>query len=352
MPHRCFNDPAPPPGGASGDISHGRPYPYPNDMDTDQWLPHMKPTRKRRASVVTFLAPLVFMILHYAVLAVTAFLRFTSYLRDYTMQEGMNYGDLMRDLQSRNAMTELLAKSDVSNYASFYTMLIVIPIYLLYLFFRKKRSSSILLTQRVSGIQVVLALVVVFAAMGLTQLWMIGIQKMSQSWPWLLEKLQSYLDAVSSFEISTSPLLFRILVIAILVPIGEELLFRGIVQGEIRRAFGSTVAVIVTALLFAIFHLDVIQSSYVLIAGIAISLTYELTEQMAIPALMHMVFNFIGSGLLSQLIKTGETADQIILYVMIGFILPGIAALFFLRRIQKKKHASEQGTVSPVTKGW
>jgi membrane protease YdiL (CAAX protease family) len=297
--------------------------------------------RKRHASVVTFLAPVVFMIMHYAILSVTVVLRFTSYLREYyAVRDGMNYGDLLRDLRSRDAISELIAKSDVSYYASFYTMLIVIPVYLAYLYFRKRRSSSILLTQRVSGIQVLLALIIVFAAMGLTQLWMIGIQEISQSWPWLLKKFQSYLDAVSSFEISTSPLLFRILVIAILVPIGEELLFRGIVQGEMRRAFGSTVAVIVTALLFAIFHLDVIQSSY------------ELTEQIAIPALMHMVFNFIGSGFLSQLFNTGETADQIILYVMIGFILPGIAALFFLRRIQKKKRASEPGTAPPVAKGW
>ena len=351
MPHRCFNNPAPPSGGASGEIPYGNSYPHP--ADKDQCPPHMKPMRKRHASVETFLAPVVFMIMHYAILTVTVVLRFTSYLREYyAVRDGMNYGDLLRDLRSRDAISELIAKSDVSYYASFYTMLIVIPVYLAYLYFRKRRSSSILLTQRVSGIQVLLALIIVFAAMGLTQLWMIGIQEISQSWPWLLKKFQSYLDAVSSFEISTSPLLFRILVIAILVPIGEELLFRGIVQGEMRRAFGSTVAVIVTALLFAIFHLDVIQSSYVLIAGLVISITYELTEQIAIPALMHMVFNFIGSGFLSQLFNTGETADQIILYVMIGFILPGIAALFFLRRIQKKKRASEPGTAPPVAKGW
>ena len=352
MPHRCFNDPAPPPGGASGDISYGSPYSHSTGVSRDQWPPHMKPTGKRRVSVVTFLAPLVFMIFHYAVLSVTAVLHFTSYMREYAMQEGVNYGDLMRNLRSRDAITKMIAKSDASNYASFYSMLIVIPVYFIYLYLRKKRSSSILLTERVSGTQVLLSLAVVFAAMGLTQLWMIGIQEISQSWPWLFEKFQSYLDAVSSFSISTSPLLFRILVIAVLVPIGEELLFRGIVQGEMRRAFGSTVAVIVTALLFAIFHLDVIQSSYVLIAGLTISITYELTEQMAIPALMHMVFNFIGSGYWSQLIQAGETVDQIILYVMIGFILPGITSLFFLRRIQKKKHASQQDTASPAAKGW
>jgi membrane protease YdiL (CAAX protease family) len=387
MPNRCFNNQAPPLGGASDGASHGSggasyglrdapygsdgatygvggtanscdsvPYGQPmsrnTDMNRDQWPPHMKPTGKRRASVVTFLAPIAFMILHYAVLSVMAFVRVFSFMRVYAAQKGISYGDLMLELKSKDATTELIAKSDAANYASFYTMLIVIPLYLVYLYLRKKRSSSILLTRRVSSLQLLLSLFVIFAAMGLTQLWMLGIQEISQSWPWLMEKLHSYLDAVSTFETAPSSLFFRILVIAILVPIGEELLFRGIVQGEIRRAFGSTAAVIATTLLFAFFHLDVIQSSYVVIAGLVISITYELTEQVAIPMIMHMAFNFIGSGVLSQLMGVGEAGDRIILYVMFGFIFPGIASIFFLKRIHKNKQASEQDAAFPLAKGW
>ena len=116
----------------------------------------------------------------------------------------------------------------------------------------------------------------------------------------------------------------------VLVPLGEELLFRGIVQGELRRSFSPAITVVATTLLFAIFHLDLIQGSYVLIAGFALSVSYQLTRNILLPILMHMVFNFIGSGWFSRLMGGGETAELILVCFLYASILLGAFGFYYL----------------------
>ncbi|HZK29209.1 MAG TPA: CPBP family intramembrane glutamic endopeptidase, partial [Clostridia bacterium] len=173
-------------------------------------------------------------------------------------------------------------------------------------------------------------------AMGLTQLWMVVLSSLDEM-SWLGRLFQEYLDKMALFDGRTSTQMLDLLVTVLLVPVAEELLFRGIIQGELRRAFGPIVSVVATAVLFAVFHLDVIQGSYVLIAGLALSIVYHFTENIMVPIGLHVLFNFIGSGWLSRLLGVGETGEAIIVYVLYASIILGFGAIFILRKKHKEK---------------
>lgn len=94
--------------------------------------------------------------------------------------------------------------------------------------------------------------------------------------------------------------LYMILVTILFVGPGEELVFRGVVQGLFRRAFGPAAAIAIASLLFGISHwLALIGTgsgriAYVLIAavlGLILGTVYEVTDNLVVPILVHGVYN-------------------------------------------------------------
>jgi membrane protease YdiL (CAAX protease family) len=79
----------------------------------------------------------------------------------------------------------------------------------------------------------------------------------------------------------------------------EELVFRGVVQGLFRRRYGSAVAIGAAATLFGVAHLVALTGggsrvSYLAVAailGLVLGFTYERTENLAVPALVHGGYN-------------------------------------------------------------
>jgi len=78
----------------------------------------------------------------------------------------------------------------------------------------------------------------------------------------------------------------------ILVPIGEELLFRGIIQDEMRRAFPPAFAVVATSLVLP-FSTVILSKGRMCFCRARSFLTYHLTNNIFIPIGMHIVFNLV-----------------------------------------------------------
>jgi|AntRauTorcE11898_2_1112593.scaffolds.fasta_scaffold08631_2 membrane protease YdiL (CAAX protease family) len=84
----------------------------------------------------------------------------------------------------------------------------------------------------------------------------------------------------------------------LLVGPGEELLFRGIVQGLFKRAYGPLPAILIASALFGVVHYLALSGSgkivYVAVAailGLVLGTVYELSDNIAVPALAHGVWN-------------------------------------------------------------
>lgn len=74
-------------------------------------------------------------------------------------------------------------------------------------------------------------------------------------------------------------------------PFAEEAIFRGILFQRMKRCFNYGIALIVSSLLFGLYHGNMVQAVYGTILGIVIAWSYELSGDFAAPVLFHAVAN-------------------------------------------------------------
>ena len=94
--------------------------------------------------------------------------------------------------------------------------------------------------------------------------------------------------------VSDAPILLIILVVVIIAPIVEELVFRKILLDKLSR-YGSGVAITVTSIAFGLFHTNFDQFFYAVGLGFILGFIYLKTKNIVYPIIMHMLVNFMGS---------------------------------------------------------
>lgn len=77
----------------------------------------------------------------------------------------------------------------------------------------------------------------------------------------------------------------------ILIPLAEELIFRGMVFASLRERFQFPVSAVISALLFALFHGNLPQGVYAFILGLAMAWVYENCRTLAAPYVFHISAN-------------------------------------------------------------
>ncbi|MCU4800415.1 CPBP family intramembrane metalloprotease [Halobacteria archaeon HArc-gm2] len=105
-------------------------------------------------------------------------------------------------------------------------------------------------------------------------------------------------EVIETGQRNPTTFLYMIPVAILLVGPGEELVFRGVVQGLLRRAVGVVPAILLASLLFGLGHYLAIASgnawTYVFVAGamgIVLGAIYEYTENIAVPVAIHGLWN-------------------------------------------------------------
>lgn len=97
-------------------------------------------------------------------------------------------------------------------------------------------------------------------------------------------------------------LLVLIPISILIVGPAEELLFRGLVQGKIRRAIGPVGAIIIASALFASIHVfglkgslteTIATLSVIFVLSLILGSLYELSGNLVIPALVHGLYNAV-----------------------------------------------------------
>lgn len=202
--------------------------------------------------------------------------------------------------------------------------LVLIPIYSLILFFRHLHHPDDVRLRRISPGEFWSTLAIAGGLLGLTNLIFAALSLLAEKYPQIQAALTDYLETASAF----TPAIgygWLTLGVAVLAPISEELLFRGLIQGELRRAFPEWLAVVIQGVLFALFHAQPVQIAYVLIPGLVLGALYALTRSLWVPIVLHIAFNFLGS-VVPAAIGTNEGLLQIVSLTEIAFIAVGILA--------------------------
>lgn len=105
----------------------------------------------------------------------------------------------------------------------------------------------------------------------------------------LMNVSETYQETATLLYMPSFPV--QIICIGIIVPVVEELIFRGLIYKRLRERWSVWVSVIVSALLFGIYHGNIVQGVYGAVAGLALGLIFEAYGSLKAPVFTHMVMN-------------------------------------------------------------
>ena len=129
-----------------------------------------------------------------------------------------------------------------------------------------------------------------YMAVGVTICLSIGLNNVISMSP-LVAMSEEYQNANDAFYGST--LALELLGSALITPFLEELLHRGVVYGRLRRMMGMWPAVMVSALIFAGLHFNIVQFVYAFLLGIVFALFVEKTGRLYPAVIAHIVANAV-----------------------------------------------------------
>lgn len=164
-------------------------------------------------------------------------------------------------------------------------------------------------------------------------------------------------EASQSLELTLPDIgtvLFGAIVVCVLGPVAEEYFFRGGLYAHIRFITPMLGAVILSSVAFAISHGSIIQAITVIPAGILFALSYELTSNIVIPIVLHIVFNTAVSIIdLIDIMIPSEPIFNIIASGVSGMVclaiasiaaFAGLVSLYAHTEQQKKMHVVDHDT--------
>lgn len=117
---------------------------------------------------------------------------------------------------------------------------------------------------------------------------------------------------------------------ALITPFLEEMLHRGVVYSRLRRSMHLWQAVILSALVFAILHFNLVQFTYAFLLGIVLAIFMEKTQKLYAPVLAHVVANGIAvirteTGFLQGTVD-GSVSAWLVSIVLLLVGIGGLAA--------------------------
>lgn len=140
-----------------------------------------------------------------------------------------------------------------------------------------------------------------------------------------------YMDLMESAGFSSSsPSLLLLIYAVILGPIEEELTFRGVILSSAKKALPFWAANFLQALLFGIFHMNLIQGIYAFCIGLFLGYICERGCSIWLSIFLHIIFNFWGTCISTQGTIL-ENPIVAILYFLFS-ILFGILGLFLFHK--------------------
>lgn len=147
-------------------------------------------------------------------------------------------------------------------------------------FWRRRNSTApIIKKQRIPTMEcVIVPVITIVMTLGSTVLALWVKQSLNQPSP--MQKLSE-----------TTPAIAIVIMSLIIAPIGEEALMRGFIYPILRRKLSVTSTIVVTALLFAMLHGNIVQIILTIPLGIALGYLYERTHNLLACIGMHMLFN-------------------------------------------------------------
>jgi len=253
---------------------------------------------------------------------------------------GMDYASLATDLQTSAPVAEknfIRLGLSIGHAMSF----IVPSLFFVWLLHQKDWIKLLQLTKAPSLINSLLAAIFMLSFFPLTQ-WTYWLNQQIPLPAWAIQQESLINQTILSLLKIEQPyeLLFNIFVIGVLPAIGEELLFRGILQRKLAAFWKQEhLAVWVSAFIFSAIHFQFQGFLPRMLLGAALGYLLVWTRNLWIPIIAHFVFN--ASQVIFQSIYYKDTTDSLDLGKTDNFpiwtLIVSIGILLFIRQVLKKE---------------
>ncbi len=137
--------------------------------------------------------------------------------------------------------------------------------------------------------------------------------------------------------------------VAVLAPIIEELLCRGVILETLRRRWSTILSIVVTALFFGLIHGDISTIIVATVAGIIFGVIYERTSSIFSTIIIHAINNVLaftliclGFGEISLYEIVGDGWAYYLSYSVVAVIFVAISIEAYVNVFVKKKAEDEK----------
>lgn len=312
----------------------GGPRRMPQGMPTG---PVMPPVRKKGIWYVW--TPLLLRYLISIVVSIAAVMGYTFY---YISR---HYGETIGSMQSQQDMVDL--SLTISEKMMHYTTqlegvtaLLIIPV-MLYMFHKDRKYEKMagVVPNRKAPLTKYWAAAGIAAAVCLCLNNLIFISNLSAY-------SSAYQQTSESFY--SAPFALQILCLGILVPVSEELVFRGMMFKRAREQAGFLHAAAFSSIVFAILHGNMVQMLYAFATGMMLSYLYEKYGSLKAPAAAHIVMNLISVAATHFDLFSWMMEDRIRISLITIVCAAAAASIFlWIQKIDEKPELP-QGHTDPV----
>lgn len=162
----------------------------------------------------------------------------------------------------------------------------------------------------------------------------LGVANLGNLFGGLLGRLFHWQGGTTVLPASGAELVLSVLTLCVLPAVGEELLFRGALQG-LMRPCGSAAAVFGPALLFALLHMNLSQGITAFLCGVFLGWLTERTGSVLPGMMLHLINNCIAfADIYLQMYAPNNIAMGIELFVLLFF--PLAAAWLLWRAVTRQ----------------
>ncbi len=169
--------------------------------------------------------------------------------------------------------------------------------------------------------------VITLGLKGIAWVWLVAVELGLKAIPILEESAQSHAETWSA--LATQPYIWTLLSVAVVGPIVEELLFRGLVFRYMEKIRTGWFPIIVSGILFGLWHKEPVQCVYAALIGIALGIVYARVRDLRAVMGIHMLHNFMGT--LPPMIDT-DTVQMVITCAAFVMIVPTLRLLVRMSR--------------------
>lgn len=167
-----------------------------------------------------------------------------------------------------------------------------------------------------------------FALMNLTNLINVGFYG-------VFELLTGHEMASNLDDVMTGVSVLMVLTTVILAPVFEELTFRYLALNKLRK-YGDKTAILVTAVLFGLFHMNFEQAIYAFAIGLFFGYVVCRTGRVIYTILLHGMVNFCG-GVVPMLVEKMDSPIVNLIYYLLFYTALIIGIVLFILNRKKIK---------------